>query len=260
MNEILDNDSCAESDEVEGGKGSWTGALAFFFHQVVWLLLGTLACRFLWAEISSQSKSSMGWIQDVVCFMVSLLIACCMLIDAGKDGARKWPTGIQRAFAARKTPAVTAPSWRFVAASLGLLFVSCLAIAYAPLMLYAICPSVISQNPWVPFVVVYLVWTSFFLMTMIGAYKRRSSRSGKPMPIGLALLGLIARLAFIFCICELAKMPVMIAFTDNSLSIGSSFLVIPIWAVMQIATVTALVLAARCRGDAGWTSQPRKQK
>ena len=221
--------------------------LLFFFRQLACFSLGALTCGCLYWEISLRCGSSAGLIQDVACFAASLLTALCMLFDARKCNSWKWPASIQRAFAARQAPTEPVPLWRFVASAVGLLVVAFLAIAYAPILLYAICPNMVSRNGYVPFLVMHIVWTSFFLMVMTGVCKRRSSRSGSPMPVGLVMLGLAARLAFVFCICELAKIPMLVALTDKSLSIGSSFLVVPIWAVMQIATVAALVLAARRR-------------
>ena len=85
------------------------------------------------------------------------------------------------------------------------------------------------------------------VMFFVGFCKHRAAVSGRSLPGGLALLGLFARVAFVFCICEIAKMPIFLACTDSSLSISSSPLVIPIIVAVEIASVTALVLTARYR-------------
>lgn len=260
MNEELNNDPCAANADDESSKGVWPVALWFFFRQIAWFSLGTLTCRYLCGEISFRCGSSAALIQDVACFAVSLLTALCMLFDARESISWKWPMNVQGTSPTQKDAAVTTSLWRFVASAVGLFAVAFLAIAYTPPLLFAVFPDMLSQNSYVPFFIMHLVWTSFFLMVMTGVCKRRADFSGARQPVGFSILGLVARLAFVFCICELAKIPVVIAFSDKSLSTVSSYLVIPIWAVMQIATVTALVLAARCRGGAVWPRMPRKQK
>lgn len=199
----------------------------------------------IWSLGDTQKASSLG--SECLLVFVSLLTALLMVFDMGKHRVVRSPKGVLSGDTPLQNEVVRLPVWRIVLLCTILLVLTLVVHAYTPLLLFAQFPGLLSAHRWIVFSVLHLIWTSASVMIFVGFRKRRAVVSGRPLPGGLALLGLFARVAFVFCICEIAKMPVFLACTDSSLSISSSPLVIPIIAAMQVASVGALVLAARYR-------------
>ena len=199
----------------------------------------------LWSLRNTQKASLLG--SEWLLVLVSLLTASLMIFNMGKYRVVRCPKVALPGYALLQDEVVRLPVWRIVLSCAILLVLTLVAHAYTPLLIFAQFPGLAPAHWWIVSSVLHAIWTSAIVMFFVGFCKHRAAVSGRSLPGGLALLGLFARVAFVFCICEIAKMPIFLACTDSSLSISSSPLVIPIIVVMEIASVTALVLTARYR-------------
>ena len=233
----------ADSQEVQtAGVGisvlsaAWSLFVDFVLGNGVAVLLA------IWSLGDAQETSLLG--SEWLLVFVSLLTAVFMVFDMGQHRVVRLPSRAFALFPFLKGEAVRLAAWRFVLSCAILLVITLVAHAYAPLLLHAQFPRVASTHRWIDPSMLHLIWTSAFVMMLVGFCRCRAAVAGKSLRGGLAMLGLAARLAFVFCICELVKMLMLLARVDQSSLFSGSPLFIAVMAIVQMASFVALVLAA----------------
>lgn len=229
-----------ESPTAETGISVLSAAWSMFVDLAIGNGIAVLLA--IWSLGNTQKVSLLGL--EWLLVFVSLLTALFMVFDMGQHRVVNWSSRTLAFLPLLKDEAARLTAWRFILSCVILLVITLVAHAYAPLWLHAQFPQVVSTHRWIDASMLHLIWTSAFIMLLVGFCRYRAGIAGRALRGGLAMLGFAARLAFVFCICELVKMFILVVSIDQSSLISGSPLVIALMAIAQMASVAALALAA----------------